>query len=231
MEKFKSDKTEIKGERLSIFRLFLGGMVLLIAYILSGCSVYTALPVTLQELKHYVIEQEESYPQPLRPVVRAAVCSLHQLEFKVERIEISDNQAYITAFWDDTRVRLEFVAVTPTLTRIESRMIKESAWRDYASEKELFSSVRRALDDESGGLCRWQRAVRGMVPLFYHPESGASIVAYLAPGFSISICEAESLPPRWAAVSLELGGFAYLDKNSYSLKPILLENQSTEEPS
>lgn len=230
MEKFKSDKTEIKGERLSIFRLFLGGMVLLIAYILSGCSVYTALPVTLQELKHYVVEQEESYPQPLRPVVQAAVCSLRQLEFKVKRIEISDNQAYIAAFWGETRVRLEFIAVTPTLTRIESRMFKESAWRDFASEKELFYSVRRALDDEDG-LCRWQRAVRGMVPLFYHPESGASIVAYLAPGFSIRISEAESLPPRWAAVSLELGGFAFLDKNSYSLKPVVTMNQTSEQPS
>ncbi len=231
MEKFNLDKTEIKGERLSIFRLFLGGMVLLIAYILSGCSVYTALPVTLQELKHYVVEQEESYPQPLRPVVQAAVCSLRQLEFKVKRIEISDNQAYIAAFWGETRVRLEFIAVTPTLTRIESRMFKESAWRDFASEKELFSSVRRALDGESGELCRWQRAVRGMVPLFYHPESGASIVAYLAPGFSISVSEAKSLPPRWAAISLELGGFAYLDKNCYSLKPVVMKSQTTEQPS
>ncbi|MCD6534958.1 MAG: hypothetical protein J7L25_12930 [Deltaproteobacteria bacterium] len=231
MGKLKSDKMEVKGEQLSIFRLFLGGMILLIAYILSGCSVYTAIPVTLQELKHYVIEQEESYPQPLRPVVRAAVCSLRQLEFKVERIEISDNQAYIAAFWGKTRVRLEFVAVTPTLTRVESRMIQEGAWRDYASEEELFLSVRRTLDGESEGACRWQRAVRGMVPLFYQPESGASIVAYLTPGFSISISKAESLPPRWAAILLEIGGFAYLDKNTYTLKPILLENPTSEQPS
>ena len=225
MKKSKSDKTKIEGERLSLFRLFLGGLILLVAYILSGCAVYTALPVTLQELKHYVVEQQESYPHSLRPVVRAAVCSLHQLEFKIERIEISDHQAYLAAFWGETRVRLEFEAITPTLTRIESRMIRESAWRDYASEKELFLSVRRTLDGESSRVsCRWRRVVRDMVPLYCHPESGAAIIAYLSPGLSISINESEFQTPRWAAITLELGGFAYLDKNTYSLKPELSEN-------
>ena len=164
-------------------------------------------------------------------MVRAAACSLQGLEFKIERIEISDRQAYLTAFWGETRVRLEFEAITPTLTRIESRIIRESAWRDYASEKELFLSVRRTLDGDSGGSCRWQRAVRGMVPLYYHPESGAAIVAYLAPGLSISISDRESRPPRWAAISLKIGGFAYLDQNSYSLKSVSSENLSTDHSS
>ena len=172
-----------------------------------------------------VIEQQESYPHSLRPVVRAAACSLHQLEFKIERIEISDHQAYLAAFWGETRVRLEFEAITPTLTRIESRMIRESAWRDYASEKELFLSVRRTLDGESSRVsCRWRRVIRDMVPLYCHPESGAAIIAYLSPGLSISVNERESQTPRWAAITLELGGFAYLDKNTYSLKPELSEN-------
>ncbi len=230
MKRFKLDKTENEGERLSLFRLLLGGMILLVAYILSGCSAYTALPVTLQELKHYVVEQQESYPHSMRPVVRATVCSLQQLEFKIERIEVGDRQAYLAAYWGETRVRLKFVAITPTLTRIESRMIRESTWRDYASEKELFLSVRRTLDGGEGILYRWQRAVKGMVPLYYHPESGAAIVAYLLPGLSISISEKESQPPRWAAVALELGGFAYLDKNTYSLKPGLpAESPSTDQ--
>lgn len=228
MKRFKSDRTEIEGERLSGFRLLLGGIILLITYILSGCAAFTAIPVTLQELKYYVVEQQESYPYSLRPVVRAAACSLQQFEFKIERIEISDCRAYLTAFWGETRVRLEVEAITPTLTRIESRIIRESAWRDYASEKELFLSVRRILDGDGGGSCRWQRAVRGMVPLYYHPESGAAIVAYLAPGLSISISEGESRPPRWAAVSLKLGGVAYLDQNTYSLKPASSEKLSTD---
>ncbi len=231
MKRFKLDRTKIEGERLSVFRLFLGGAILLVAYILSGCAAYTVLPVTLQELKHYVVEQQESYPHSVRPVVRAAVCSLHQLEFKIERIEISDHQAYIKAFWGETRVRLEFAAITPTLTRIENRMIRESAWRDYASEKELFLSVRRILDGEGRGSCRWQWAVRGMVPLHFHPESGAAIVAYIAPGLSISTYNEESLSPRWAAIALELGGFGYLDKNTYSLKPLLSETPPTDHSS
>ena len=232
MKRFKSDRTEIEGERLSGFRLLLGGVILLIAHILSGCAAYTAIPVTLQELKYYVVEQQESYPHPLRPVVRAAACSLQQFEFKIERIEICDRQAYLTAFWGETRVRLEFEAITPALTRIESRIIRESAWRDYASEKELFLSVRRTLDGDGGeGSRRWQRAVRGMVPLYYHPESGAAIVAYLTPGLSISISDRESRPPRWAAISLKLGGVAYLDQNTYSLKPALSEKLSTDHSS
>ena len=231
MKRFKSDKIEIEGERLSIFRLFLSGVILLVVYILSGCAAYTALPVTLQELKHYVVEQQESYPYSLRPVVRAAVCSLRQLEFKIERIEISDHQAYLKAFWGETRVRLEFAAITPTLTRVENRMIRESTWRDYASEKELFLSVRRTLDDKEGRLYCWQRAVRGMVPLYLHPESGAAIVAYISPGLSISTSDEEPLPPRWAAIALELGGFGYLDKNTYSLKQLLSETQLTDHSS
>lgn len=218
MERFKSDKVEIEGERLSVFRLFLGGLILLVAYLLTGCAAYTVLPVTLQELKHYVVEQEESYPHPLRAVVRAAACSLQELEFKIERIEISDRQAYMAAFWGETRVRMEFVAITPTFTRIESRMTKKSTWRDYASEKELFLTVRRSLDGEGEVSYRWSRAVRGMVPLYFHPESGAAIIAYLSPGLSININEGESRPPRWAAITLELGGFAYLDQETYSLK-------------
>ena len=218
MKRFKLDRTKIEGERLSVFRLFLGGAILLVAYILSGCAAYTVLPVTLQELKHYVVEQQESYPYSVRPVVRAAVCSLHQLEFKIERIEISDHQAYIKAFWGETRVRLEFAAITPTLTRIENRMIRESTWRDYASEKELFLTVRRTLDGEKEVPYCWSRAVRGMVPLYYRPESGAAIAAYLSPDFSIKFNQRESRAPRWAAIALKLGGFAYLDQQSYALK-------------
>lgn len=226
----KTDRTEIKGERLSGFRLILAGIILLIAYILSGCAAYTAIPVSLQELKHYVVEQQESYPHPLRPVVRAAACSLQQLKFKIERIEISDRQAYLTAFWGETRVRLEFEMITPTLTRIENRIIREKTWRDYASEKELFLSVRRTLDVD-GGSCRWQRAVGGMIPLYYHPESGAAIIAYLAPGLSISVDDSKSEPPRWAAISLKIGGFAYLDQDAYSLKPVISKNLSAENSS
>ena len=91
--------------------------------------------------------------------------------------------------------------------------------------------MRRTLDDDGGISYCWQRAVRGMVPLYYHPEFGAAIVAYLSPGLAISINDKESLPPRWTAIALELGGFAYLDKNTYSLKPALFEDPSTDNSS
>jgi hypothetical protein len=113
---------------------------------------------------------------------------------------------------------MEFVAITPTLTRIESRMVKESTWRDYASEKEVFFTVRRALEGEGESSYRWSRAVRSMVPLYHHPESGAAIAAYLAPGLTVNINKEESLPPRWVAIALKIGGFAYLDQQRYSLK-------------
>lgn len=235
MERFKNDYIKNQGERLSFFRLTLGGLILLVAYLLTGCAAYTALPVTLQELKHYVVEQEESYPQPLRAVVRAATCTLKELEFKIERIEVGDHQAYMTAGWGETHVRLEFVEITPTFTRIESRMIKENNWRDYASEKELFLTVRRILDGEKEAPNCWSRAVRGMVPLSSRPESGAAIIAYLSPDFSIELNERESRPPRWAAIALKLGGFAYLDQRRYSLKtnfskkPVLPENSFNEQ--
>ncbi len=223
MKNFNSDKIEIAGERLSVFRLFLGVIILLVAYLLSGCAAYTALPVTLQELKHYVVEQEESYPYPLRVVARAAACSLQELEFKIERIEISDRQGYMLAFWGKTQVRMEFVAITPTFTRIKSRMVKGSSLRDYASEKELFLTVRRVLNGERKASYRWSRVVRDMVSLSCRPEPGATIVAYLAPGHSINVNKGESRPPHWAAIDLEIGGFAYLDRQRYSLKTDLSE--------
>ncbi len=211
--------TETGGERLSIVRLLLGGVILLLAWLLSGCGAYSALPVTLQELKHYVVEQEESYPSDLRSTVRAAEAGLSGLEFNVDRIELSDNRGYIAAHWRETRVSLEFTAITPHLTRVENRILKSGNWRDYSSEKELFTAVRRALDNRRETLDSWQRAVRRMVPLHYRPEPGAAVVAWVRPETTIKIDKESSRPPRWTAVSLEMGGYAYLDRQTYRLNP------------
>jgi hypothetical protein len=208
---------EFGGERLSCFRLLLAVLVLLLAWLLSGCSVYSAVPVSLQEIKHYVVEQEESYPNDLRSVVRASVAGLEELKFDLDRVELSTNRGYIAAHWKNTRVTLKFTAITPTFTRVENRILKEGRWRDYASEKELFTTVHRALDDGKRVSLAWQRAVRRLVPLHYRPESGATVVAWIRPGVTVEIDRESSSLPRWSAVTLEMNGVAYLDQQNYRL--------------
>lgn len=208
---------EFGGERLSCLRLLLALLVLLLAWLLSGCGVYSAVPVSLQEIKHYVLEQEESYPGDLHRVVRASVAGLEELKFDLDRIEMSADRGYIAAHWQNTRVSLKFTAITPTFTRVENRILKDGRWRDYASEKELFTAVRRALDGNREVRVAWQRAVRQLVPLHYRPESGAAVVAWVRPGVQVKIDREASALPRWSAVVLEMDGFAYLDQESYRL--------------
>ena len=204
---------EFGGERISWFRLLLAGLVLLLAWLLSGCGVYSAVPVSLQEIKHYVLEQEESYPRDLRSVVRASVAGLDTLRFELDRIELSSDRGYIAAHWHGTEVTLKFAAITPTFTKVENRILKDGRWRDYASEKELFTAVRRALDGAREVGFAWQRAVRRLVPLHYRPEPGAAVVAWIRPGVTVKVDREASVLPRWSAVSLEMEGDAYLDRD------------------
>ena len=213
----KPCEIEFGGERLSCLRLLLALLVLLLAWLLSGCGVYSAVPVSLQEIKHYVLEQEASYPADLHHVVRASVAGLDELKFDLDRIEMSTERGYIAAHWQNTQVSLEFTAITPTFTRVESRILKDGRWRDYASEKELFTAVRRALDDNRGVGAAWQRAVRQLVPLHYRPESGATVVAWIRPGVQVEVDREASVLPRWSAVELKMDGYAYLDRESYRL--------------
>jgi len=205
-------------EQLSWFRLSLGGIILFASWLLSsGCGVYSAVPVTLQEIKHYVVEQEQSYPAPLRRVVRSAVAGLEELRFDVDRIEVDDHHGYLAAHWQKRRVTLSFTAVTPTLTKVESRILKDGSWRDFASEKELFSAVHRALDDTRGRQLAWQRAVRRLVPLHQRSEPGATVVAWIRPAIAVKVDPEASRPPRWAAIALKIGGLGYLDQEFYPL--------------
>ncbi len=208
---------EFGGERLSWFRLLLAGLVLLLAWLLSGCGAYSAVPVSLQEIKHYVLEQEESYPNDLRSVVRASVAGLDELKFELDRVELGADRGYLAAHWRNTRVTLEFAAITPTFTKVENRILKDGRWRDYASEKELFTAVRRALDDNRGTGAAWQRAVRHLVPLHCRPESGATVVAWLRPGLEVDFDREASRLPRWSAVALKMDGLAFLDTGVYAL--------------
>jgi SH3-like domain-containing protein len=223
------DNREYGCERLSWFRLLLGGVILLASWLLSsGCGVYSAVPVTLQEIKHYVVEQEETYPANLRRVVRASVAGLEGLQFSVDRIELDERRGYIVAHWQKNQVKLTFTAITPTLTKVENRILKDGSWRDFASEKGLFAAVHRALDDSRGRLDAWQRAVRRMVPLHQRPESGATVVAWIRPELEVKVDTEASPSPRWAAIALKMGGLGYLDQEFYPLNTNLPQTAMNE---
>ncbi len=213
------DTMDRKGEgRVSRLRLLLAGAILLVSWLLSsGCGVYSAVPVTLQEIKHYVVEQEESYSAPLRRVVRAAAAGLEELRFVVDRVECDEHRGYLAAHWRKDRVTLKFTAITPTLTKVENRILKDGGWRDFASEKELFAAVHRALEDGAERTRAWQRAVRRLVPLHQQPEPGATVVAWIRPEVAVRVDPETSRWPRWAAIGLEMGGVAFLDQDFYPL--------------
>ncbi len=171
----------------------------------SGCTPYSLIPVTLKEVKDYVVEQEQGFSYPLRRVMLTSAACLEELQFDLKRVETFRDHGRIEAEWQKTSVTLKFEAVTPNLTKMMCRVTADGKARQFSTEKELFSNTRAALLQNHRQS--FAHLARGMVPIHIEPDKDSAIVAYLAPGVEISMsAENES----WRRVVLKCQGEGFL---------------------
>ena len=193
------DEGGIKMNVMKTVKIFI---VIALAAGFAGCM---AVPFTLKEVKDYVITQEQSYSYPLRKVMLAAGSALMQLNFKLTRMEIPGGRGMMAATCGDTRVYLKFDAITPHLTRMQSKITEKEGMRYFSGEKELFSHIRNLLDQ--GRLHGLNTLTAGMVPVYLSPETSSAVIAYIAPGEELMVPDVAG---QWKSVTLETGAAGYI---------------------
>jgi hypothetical protein len=155
----------------------------LMPFLLFGC--WSMVPVTLDEIKSYVAEKEQSFTAHHYRLLSVSSFSLQEMGFELEKILIFSESSEIRARWKDTDVFIECVSNTPTLTTLKSRIVSNQIGRQTAIEQELFNHIRDILNthDVSADI-REQTA--GMIKIFSAPRIDAPVIGYLKSGMVIS---------------------------------------------
>ena len=153
------------------------GLIISFWLLACGCSVFSAVPVTLKEVKDYAVGSQESFSYPLDEVMKATTVNLKATGFTLIKIEKTSPKGFIRADWQATSVKLYLESVTPRLTTVRSKVRRQGGVADLASEDELFEQVHDTLD--RGGQITWERLTGGMVRVYAEPDTGAAVVGIL----------------------------------------------------
>jgi len=164
---------------------------------LSGCSALTAVPLTLNEVKAYVVGQQESFFYPLNQVLVATVYGLRKSGFTRLRVEHFNQKCSIYAKWAETSVKLTLETVTPKLTKVSSKIHGGRGFRDYSCESALFDEVREILQTEQP--LNWKKLTMGMVTVHVSPDENSPVIAYLGSGSEAELIEEQG---HWGKVAL-----------------------------
>lgn len=196
----------------AIYRPFHGGrglgalgLVIFFWLLVCGCSIFSAVPVTLKEVKDYAVGSQESFSFPLEEVMKATIVNLKATGFTLIKIEKTSPRGFIRADWQSTSVKLFLESVTPRLTTVRSKVRKQGGVADLASEDELFEQVHDTLDQ--GRQFTWERLTGGMVRVYAEPDMGGTVVGYFGSGARIDLAEEDG---EWGQVALEEGGRGYV---------------------
>ncbi len=168
---------------------------------LSGCSIYSAIPVTLKEVKDYTVGQQKSYSYSLNEVLVATCFCLKKAGFSIVRIENFNQKGLVHGNCEDTSIKFSLDAVTPNLTKISSKIYLGSGFRDYSSEKTLFNNIETFL--QRGTLKEWSRIIKGMSTVYISPDVNSPAIAYILPGTNQKQGE-------WVSISLMDGYSGYV---------------------
>jgi len=190
------------------FKKVRGNAIVALAVVMilfSGCSPFALIPVTLREVKNYVVAQEQSFSYPLDRVMGATTHSLSQTGFTLSRIEHFNRKGLILAHWEEMSVKLSLESITPGLTKISSRLYRDKTAREFSSEKEIFSHVREILQSERP--FHWKEIVRGMVMVHVSPDEKSPVVAYLGPGENADLIDEEG---SWGRIALMGDGTGFM---------------------
>ena len=186
------------------------GVGLIIALVLallftSGCSYYSAVPLTLKEVKDYVIEKEESVSFPLRTAVVHSVRAMKSLDFEPSRIEMSGEKGMAKGACGSLKIELNFDSITPSLTRIRARIVDSGSRRRFSAEDAFFGAVKEGLSGKTGIDMR--EMTRGLTPVYFKADSKTPTVAYIGHGERIAIVESRD---EWTEIALVSAGSGYV---------------------
>ncbi len=170
-----------------------------------GCTTMSAIPVTLKEVKDYVVGQQESFPYPLNRVLWAAAQSLSETNFTLNRVEYFNQKALLQSEWQKTAVALSFEAITPSLTKMTSKLKRGDATREFATERALFKHSREIL--EKNRSMRWEDLVKGMAAIHMSPENHSPVIGYIRPGENVAVLDKVN---SWSKVDLMDGHTGYM---------------------
>jgi hypothetical protein len=172
-------------------------LVFFLSLILSGCAVLTAVPVTIKEVKDYVVGRDQSFSCPLDQVLKSSVHNLRKMGFTISRIESFNQKGLVQADWEMTSVKLSMETITPKLTKVIVKVRSDSTSREYSSEDELFANIRETL--KKGEKIDWEGLIKGMVTVHLKPDNNSPVIAYLAPGALTEVIEQQG---TWVKIGL-----------------------------
>lgn len=172
-------------------------MVFFLSLILSGCAVLTAVPITIKEVKDYVVGRDQSFSCPLDQVLKSSVYNLRKMGFTILRIESFNKKGLVQADWETTSVKLSMETITPKLTKVIVKVKSDNTSREYSSEDELFANIRETLKEEKE--IDWKGLIKGMVTVHLKPDENSPVVAYLAPGALADVIDQEG---PWVKIGL-----------------------------
>jgi len=173
---------------LAVFFLFLT---------MPACAVLTAVPVTIKEVKDYVVGRDQSFSSPLDQVLKSSVYNLRKMGFTISRIESFNQKGLVQADWDMTSVKLSMETITPKLTKVVAKVKSDTTSREYSSEDELFFNIRETLKDEKE--MGWEGLTKGMITVHLKPDMNSPVIAYLAPGALTDVVDQEG---PWVKIGL-----------------------------
>lgn len=165
--------------------------------LLSGCAVLTAVPVTIKEVKDYVMGRDQSFSYPIDQVLKSTIYNLRQMGFTISRIESFNQKGLIQADWKKTSVKLSMETITPKLAKVLCKVKRDNSSREYSSEDELFANVRETL--KQGKEIDWEGLIKGMVTVHLKPDKNSPVIAYLAPGALADVINQEG---KWFKIGL-----------------------------
>ena len=174
--------------------------------LMQGCSALSVVPFTLKEMKDYMTTQEECFVESFNKVAMASALSLKQLHFRLDRFELIEGVAVIEGTWNETSVFLKVEAITPGLTKVRSRIIKEDVDRQFSTETALFEAIESSLVQ---GNVSMSDVVSHMAPIRLTPDEHGKIIAYISDGVEVKSINEKG---EWKKISLELGQSGYLHK-------------------
>ena len=108
--------------------------LVVLSLLLSGCAVLTAVPVTIKEVKDYVMGRDQSFSYPIDQVLKSTIYNLRQMGFTISRIESFNQKGLIQADWKKTSVKLSMETITPKLTKVIVKVKSDNSSREYSSE-------------------------------------------------------------------------------------------------
>jgi hypothetical protein len=179
------------------FKLFIAAVYAFAVLFATGCAFFAAVPVTVSEIKTYLVGKEESLSYPLNRVLESTVYNLDHMGFDIERVERFNQKGLIHAVWQGTSVSLLLETITPNLTKVICTFKRSDTMREYSSEKELLNNVRETLKLKQ--IPDSEALFKGMVTVHLSMDTASPVIAYLGRGAEAEIV---SRSGEWAEIAL-----------------------------